>query len=72
MPSEFGPSKKGAFRWSMAGKTRTRRDDETPGPDKYAHPRSSLGGTRHTMAARFNYRDKEDIVPERRECTQKA
>jgi len=62
-PSEFG-TKKGANRWSMAGKPRTLRPDITPGPDKYANPRSSFGGVKHTMAARFHYRDKEDMAVE--------
>jgi hypothetical protein len=57
--SQFGV-KSGAGRWSMAGKPRSRREDETPGPDKYSHPRTSFGGTKHSMAARFHYRDKED------------
>lgn len=65
LPSEFGPNKRGAFRWSMPGKPRQeRREDPTPGPDKYAHPRTSFGGTRPTMAARFTYRDREDYNPE--------
>jgi hypothetical protein len=62
VPSEFSASRKGANRWSMSGKPRPKREDETPGPEKYSGARSSFGGTSWTMAARFNTRDKEDAA----------
>jgi hypothetical protein len=62
--SDFNPQNKGANRWSFGGKPRTRRDDITPGPDVYAHARTSFAGTRWTMAARFKFRDKEDTETE--------
>jgi hypothetical protein len=32
--SDFAPGAKGANRWSFGGKTRLKREDDTPGPDK--------------------------------------
>ncbi len=66
LPSEFAPSKKGAYRWSMAGKPRQRINaaEGTPGPGNYFKTmQTSLGGTRPTMAARFVFRDKDYSAP---------
>jgi len=68
LTSDFAAGKKGAFRWSMAGKPRQREkaSESTPGPGNYfkaPEKLTTLGGTKHTMAARFVVRDKDYSVP---------